>query len=129
MSYETAHKLFHDIQQPDIKDHQIKKLNQSDFLGAMYFLKNYQTKKSQAGFIGCSTKYGLSKAWKYVYAIQNGLISKIPDSKQAIADEGYVDALTKTAIQNEFDSEEVKVLKQRARSASQESINQNLKPF
>ena len=65
----TAKEIFWDIQHPDLGEHQIKNPNPGDFLGVLYFLKKYPTKKSQASFIGCSDKHGLPKAWKYASSI------------------------------------------------------------
>lgn len=208
--------IFHDIQHEDLGINAIITPDPIDFLGAFYFLKKYPTKLSQSGFLGCSEKYGLVKAWRYVRAIQalkekkikwifdeqpykyldeyflltvdgvhcriheprfmpssgwfspkfnkaglayeigvsvyhdkicwvngpfpagqndlrifrkpDGLLSKIPAGKKAIADEGYVGEQDKTATRNEFDSSEVKDLKRRAK-ARQESVNQKLKSF
>ena len=70
VSPRTATDVYRDIQHPDLGENQIKKPDPRAFLGGLYFLKKYPSKKAQAGFIGCSEKYGLPKAWKYVEAIQ-----------------------------------------------------------
>ena len=66
----TAAEVYRDIQHPDLGENQIKKPDPREFLGGLYFLKKYPSKKAQAGFIGSSEKYGLPKAWKYVEALQ-----------------------------------------------------------
>lgn len=63
-----------------------------------------------------------------VFRKDDGLMSKIPDNKRAIADEGYVGEPTKTATRNEFDDDNVKELKKRAK-ARHESVNGRLKAF
>eukprot|EP00980_Cylindrotheca_fusiformis_P026122 scaffold15422_cov39-Cylindrotheca_fusiformis.AAC.1 len=63
-----------------------------------------------------------------IFRKENGLLSKIPDNKRVIADEGYVGEPAKVATRNEFDSAEVVDLKRRAK-ARQESINSKLKAF
>jgi len=62
-----------------------------------------------------------------IFRKPNGLLSKIPDGKKVIADEGYVGE-EKAATRNEFDTVDVKELKHRAK-ARQESVNQKLKSF
>jgi len=214
-SAKTVKEMFRDMQHPNMGDNRIENPNPVDFLAACYFLKKYPTKLDQAKFLGCSERYGLEKAWRYVYAIKglkekkirwifeeepyisdddyylatvdgvhfciyeprfmpstgwysckynkaglayeiacsvyhdkivwvngpfpagqndmrifkkpNGLLSKIPDGKKVIGDEGYVGE-EKAATRNEFDTAEVKELKNRAK-ARQESVNQKLKSF
>jgi hypothetical protein len=63
-----------------------------------------------------------------IFKRQNGLMSKIPEGKQVIADEAYASVPNKAATRNEFDTEEVKDLKRRSK-ARQESVFSKLKLF
>lgn len=64
-----------------------------------------------------------------IFSKPNGLLSKIPENKRVIGDEGYVGAPPgKVATRNEFDNQDVKDLKKRAK-ARQETVNQKLKSF
>jgi len=73
-------------------DNRIENPNPVDFLAACYFLKKYPTKFDQAKFLGCSERYGLEKAWRYVYAIK-GLKEKkirwIFEEEPYIGDDDY----------------------------------------
>eukprot|EP00957_Ditylum_brightwellii_P208379 15357116-Ditylum_brightwellii.AAC.1 len=55
-------------------------------------------------------------------------MSKIPEGKQVIADEGCIGEPTKVSTHNDFDSENVKILKCRAK-ARQKTVNQKIKMF
>jgi hypothetical protein len=79
----TMKEIFRDIQHPDLGEHCIKKPDPIDFLGAFHFLKKYPTKRTQAGFVACSDKFGLVKAWRYVRAIQ-----ALKEKKINFCDEG-----------------------------------------
>lgn len=59
---------------------------------------------------------------------RNGLMSKIPDDKRVIADNGYSGEPDKAAISNTFDPQELQDLKHRAK-ARQETVNSCLKSF
>ena len=69
-SPKTIKQIFRDIQHQDLGENRIEKPDPCDFLGAFYFLKKYPTKQSQAGFLACSARVALPKAWQYVRAIQ-----------------------------------------------------------
>eukprot|EP00957_Ditylum_brightwellii_P126282 9627684-Ditylum_brightwellii.AAC.1 len=64
----------------------------------------------------------------HIFQRPNGLMSKIPDNKHVIADEGYVVVPTKASTRNPFDSDELKDFKRRTK-ARQETINKRLKSF
>jgi DNA polymerase III alpha subunit len=66
----TMREMFRDIQHADLGKFQINNPTPRDFLAAFYFLKKYPTKISQAAYLEVTEKYGLKKAWRYVYAIQ-----------------------------------------------------------
>ena len=76
----------------------------------------------------CSGPYPAGQNDIRIFRKKNGLMSKIPDNKRVIADEGYVGEPTKVATKNEFDPPEVVDLKRRAK-ARQESVNQKMKSF
>ena len=76
----------------------------------------------------CSGPFPAGQNDLRIFRKPNGLMSKIPENKRVIADEGYVGEPTKAATRNEFDSSDVVNLKRRAK-ARQESVNQKLKSF
>jgi hypothetical protein len=59
---------------------------------------------------------------------EGGLMSKIPEGRQTIGDQGYVGEPDKVATRNEFDTPEVREQKKRAK-ARQETVNEKLKTF
>jgi hypothetical protein len=63
-----------------------------------------------------------------IFKKEGGLMSKIPDGKCSIGDEGYVGQPKKAATRNTFDSDEIKEFKRRAKSR-QETVNARLKSF
>jgi hypothetical protein len=69
-SSKTITEIYRDIQSPDLGEFQIKKPDPVDFLAAFHFLKKHPTKSRQAGFIGCTEKAALVKAWRYLRAFQ-----------------------------------------------------------
>jgi len=88
----TVKEIFRDIQHPDMGDQRIVKPNPSDLLAAMYFLKKYPTKFALAKYMGCSERYALDKAWKYVFAIQKLKEKKIRwifDEEPFIGEDDY----------------------------------------
>ena len=64
----------------------------------------------------------------HIFRVEGGLKSKIPPGKLVIADKGYNGESEVISVPNNFDTDEVKVFKQRAR-ARQESFNARIKEF
>ena len=62
-----------------------------------------------------------------IFRKENGLKSRLPPHKLLVADKGYLNEV-QISTPNEFDSDEVKVFKQRVR-ARQESINARIKEY
>ena len=63
-----------------------------------------------------------------IFRKEDGLMSKIPEGKKGVMDEGYVGEPSKAGTKNEFDSPEMKEFKKRGK-ARQESVNSKLKSF
>eukprot|EP00531_Pseudo-nitzschia_arenysensis_P002864 CAMPEP_0116130474 /NCGR_PEP_ID=MMETSP0329-20121206/8500_1 /TAXON_ID=697910 /ORGANISM="Pseudo-nitzschia arenysensis, Strain B593" /LENGTH=298 /DNA_ID=CAMNT_0003624857 /DNA_START=225 /DNA_END=1121 /DNA_ORIENTATION=- len=67
----TLEKLYVDIQDPALGEHQIRNPNPADLIHALYFLKKYPTAHEFSGRCGTGTeKTVLNKAWRYIHAIQ-----------------------------------------------------------
>ena len=64
----------------------------------------------------------------HIFRLDGGLKSKIPPGKLLIADKGYNGEIEVVSTPNEFDTDVLKVFKQRAR-ARQESFNARIKEF
>eukprot|EP00980_Cylindrotheca_fusiformis_P021825 scaffold8664_cov53-Cylindrotheca_fusiformis.AAC.2 len=67
---ETVHQIFVAIQSPHLGDKRISSPIPSHLLGAFRFLKKYPTAHDLAGFCKCTEKTALTRAWRYIEAIQ-----------------------------------------------------------
>lgn len=68
---QTVKDIFRDIQNPDLAGtRSIANPNPSHLLCALRLLKKYPSKYDLAGSGGCTEKTALSRAWKYIVAIQ-----------------------------------------------------------